>query len=298
MNIFRRFTHQHSVFSKFSIIPIFCCAALMLNGCSKSDSVSLEALQTENSNLKAQLDKLKSDLATAQEQCKISGTSLKTASTDNLFTDLDPELQTTVYIQDLGKLGVFKDMGKEFKPYETITRAEYITWLFKAYNAIAKGTDKIQLAPNFDPGFKDISPSHPAYKYVASLANAGYSVGYDDKTFKPDQPITREEMIGIKLGIDTGKTHKPEMQLMTHAWKFSDANQVDPKFSGYILADSSLIPFENIKRAFGTVGTFKPKQAVLRHEAAATLWGFKSPGIHGTSAPAALKRQQEEQSAQ
>ncbi len=256
----------------------------------------IEALKSENQTLKND-----SNLAVkeAQAELRLKETAFETTSPQFKyeFTDLDEELATTPLIQDLARLGVFKGLFKEsnteFNPYETITRAEYVTWLYKTHNAIAtKASNKIQLAPAFDPGFTDLDKTHPAYKYVASLANAGYSVGYDDKTFKPDAPITREEMLVIKVGIDKGKAFRPDASQMAYVWKFSDSKAVDLRYTGYIHADY-YVSNPNIQRCFGKIGTLRPKQPVLRHEAAASLWQFgDSANIRSTTAKHALSRKQ------
>ncbi|MCA9788268.1 MAG: S-layer homology domain-containing protein, partial [Cyanobacteria bacterium HKST-UBA05] len=112
------------------------------------------------------------------------------------------------------------------------------------------------------------------YKYVQALSNAGYSVGYEDGTFRPNAALTREEMIGIKVGLDKGKRVQPDRSMMNYVWKFSDGDKVDERFTGYIYQDNygGGKKGNNIQRAFGKIGTFKPTQPVLRSEAAATLW--------------------------
>ncbi len=201
----------------------------------------------------------------------VSESDLEESETEELsgkpaeFADI-ADLPTQKFISTLNQLEVFKETDDQFRPYDPITRGEYLTWMFHANNAIRSDDDQLRLAPNFDPEFTDISASHPAYKYVQAFANAGYAVGYDDKTFQPDKQITREEMIVLKVGLDTGKDYKPQENL--HYFKFSDADQIDERYTGYIWQDRVR---KNGARAFGTVKSLKPKQVVKRHEAAATL---------------------------
>ena len=161
-------------------------------------------------------------------------------------------------IEDLNKLGIFD--GGEIDLLEPITRGEYITLLFKANNAIRPPGNNIRLVPNYNAGFTDIDSSHPAYKYVQALANAGYSVGYDDKSLQPDRPLTREELIGIKVGVDANE--KPDSE--HNVWNFSDYEQIDRRFKPYVYNDNFLQGDNgtNIQRAFGKINTFKPKQPV------------------------------------
>jgi hypothetical protein len=189
------------------------------------------------------------------------------------FSDLT-KTPTASLITDLAKLGIFGDTQGKFFPNRAITRGEYAQWLYKAYNALEPEAKQIRTAPQLAPIFRDLPTTHPQYKYIQALANAGYSIGYEDHTFKPDKPLTREEMLGIKVGVDVGKTLEPWRSQMDTVWKFSDGKQVDERFTGYINQDYYVSgpKGSNIQRAFGSIGALHPKQAVLRYEAAATLW--------------------------
>lgn len=283
---------KNSLVSSVLMTFVLSISLVALTGCDFQllhQGERIDVLQSEIKVLKDEVTALK-QYAQQQEALKIQAEEI--AAKQKHFDDLDDKLSTTPMIKDLANLGVFNDMPDEFKPYEKITRAEYVTWLFNAHNAMAKtAEDKIQLAPSFNAGFTDMTKDHPAYPYVAAMANAGYSVGYSDKTFKPENPITREEMIVMKVGVDMGKTYGADAAQMATIWKFSDADKIDASATGYILADF-YVDNSNLLRAFGKVGTFHPKQAVLRHEAAATLWQFgQFPTISETNATYALKRQ-------
>ena len=45
--------------------------------------------------------------------------------------------------------------------------------------------------------FKDVDVSHWAYEAIKELSDDGILVGYEDGTFKPDEPVTRAEMCEI-----------------------------------------------------------------------------------------------------
>lgn len=319
MNIFSKNKFAHPVFSLLLL-----GSWLFIGGCNQPNKESaqtsedvaelkskLQELETENKNLKEQQDEigLGSDplkaakpvsetVADSSSDSSDTSDSSSTAETGTpksiavAFKDLT-DIPTQPLIADLIKLEVFDATDDQtFQPYEPISRAEYMIWLFKAHNAIIRPEEKLRLAPTYEPEFTDIDAKHPAFKYVQALANAGYSVGYDDKTFKPDQPITREEMISIKVGLDKGKSIKPVSgNLLRSAWKFSDISAIDKRHSGYIYNDHFVNgPHgSNIERAFGKIGTFKPKQVAKRHEAAATLWQ-----IGRENATKALERKEKE----
>ncbi len=207
------------------------------------------------------------------------------------FTDLE-EVPQQKMIDQLTQLGLFDKFGGTFEPFKPITRGEYVSWLFKAHNKIMPPDKQINLAPQAEPVFKDLKEDNPAYKYAQALANAGYSVGYEDGTFRADKPITREEMIGMKVGVDCGKSYDPYPGQMAFVWKFSDAKKIDNRFTGYIHQDyyTAGANGTNIARAFGKVGTFHPQQAASRAEAAGTIWQFGQFEHQGGSAGKALEK--------
>ena len=201
---------------------------------------------------------------TSNKAAKASGTSLV-----GLENAPSPNKEMA---QDLEKLGVFDKLGKDFKLLEPMTRGEYITLVYYANNAVRTQETHIRLAPASDPGFTDIDSQHPAYKYVQAFVHSGYSVGYPDNTFKPDQPITREEMIGIKEPLDAGTPEHGH-----NIWKFNDFEEIDPKFTPFIYIDHFIRnkgKGSNIQRAFGNIKSFKPKETVLGYEAIGSVWQF------------------------
>lgn len=284
------------------LVPIAMTLTMLgLSGCSggvdKATSDRLLKLEEQNRQLQSRNASLEERLAKAENQTNAAANSKPTAPAEGTnnsgdgnqtttsttadkettpitpaYTDLT-DLPQKKMILDLAKYPIFENSDK-FKPFETISRGEYCTWLFKATNALLPANKQINLAPGTKPFFTDLKDTAPCYPYVQALANAGYSVGYEDNTFKSQKPITREEMIGIKVGVDCGKAIEPYRSQMQFIWKFADGKQIDERYTGYIQRDF----YEhgplggNIQRAFGKIGAFKPKQAATRAEAAATLW--------------------------
>ncbi len=239
----------------------------------------------------------KGGVAAQQIQEPIAGAEATTGATPApsaghaSFADLEDVPQQKM-IDQLTKLGLFNNVGENFEPFKPITRGEYVIWLLKAHNKIMPSDRQINLAPQAGALFKDLKEEHPAYKYAQALGNAGYSVGYEDGTFRADRPITREEMIGMKVGVDCGKSYDPYPGQMAFVWKFSDAKNVDKRFTGFIHQDyyTAGPNGTNVARAFGKVGTFHPQQAVNRSEAAGTLWQFGQFEHQGGSAGRVLEK--------
>lgn len=240
-------------------------------------------LETEVSQLKAQLAELqtaKSTVSVTTAEAS-SGSNAAPVVVSDRYTDLDilPDPKLKTWINQLNALSVFSKTTGEFKPFDPVTRAEYVTWVFKAYNAMHPKT-KIRMAPQADPYFSDLPKDHPAYPYAQALAEAGYSVGYEDGTFRPEQALTREEMLGIKLPVDNGGDVDGFMW-GNFKGRFSDNEDLhNTRFVKHVHADLHHVdePYgSNITRAFGNIKTFKRKEPVRRFEAAATVWqtGFR-----------------------
>jgi len=109
-------------------------------------------------------------------------------------------------ITQLAALGVFGDATGAFNAAKPLSRREFVRWLFKANNSIwATDTNKlVHPAQGEDSSFKDVKSTDPDSQYIQGLQDSGVSVGFPDKTFKPDQPITREQALAIKDALDRG----------------------------------------------------------------------------------------------
>lgn len=260
-----------------SVLPLtffVTLAGVSLSGCKNPEQEKLqEKLKVDYEVLKQENERLKSELETLKAQAPSKTTEAPAsypAVSPQAFQDVTSDVPTAELINDLALLKVFDGIGTEFKPFQAITRGEYIIWLYKAYNAQRSPDKQIRLSPAFAMPFTDLAESHPAYKYVQAFANAGFSVGYENKTFGPDKPLTREEMIAIKHGVDGGEMYS---NIPT---EFSDDKLIDKRYHNDVYSEGIFKndgpKGNNIMRAFGPVKTFKPKEKVLRYEAAATLW--------------------------
>ena len=123
------------------------------------------------------------------------------------FSDVDETTQYNVAIYELVSDGVLN--GYEdgtFKPEGTITRAEFA----KVIGVAREGGSALWDAK--ESKFSDMS-GHWAIPYVAYASNAGIVNGYEDGSFRPEQPVTYAEavkMIVCSLGygpvVDTTLT--------------------------------------------------------------------------------------------
>ncbi len=207
------------------------------------------------------------------------------------------ELQS--YIQDLAKLGVFAG-GSEFKPNAEISRRDYARWLVTANNLIYsdQAARKIRLASGSEkPVFQDVSATDPDFDVIQGLANAGLipsplSGSADQVNFKPDAPLTREELILWKVPVDTRQAlPNAAIDTIQQTWGFQDGAKIAPYAMRAVAADYQNGDLSNIRRAFGYTTLFQPKKSVSRAEAAAVLWQFGTQG-NNLSAKDALQTSQ------
>ena len=105
--------------------------------------------------------------------------------------------------------------------------------------------------------------------------------------FRPNAPLSREDLILWKVPIDTRQTlPSATIEAVKQTWGFQDAARTDSKALRAVLADFQNGDQANIRRAFGYTTLFQPKRAVTRAEAAAVLWyfGFQGDGLSATEA--------------
>ncbi len=231
-----------------------------------------------------------------------------TSSSIQEFSDISkvsPELRQ--YIQDLTALGVLSvgsnaaknnnTTTNEFQPGKIITRREYARWLVAANNAIFANNPakQIRLAPvSVQSAFSDLSKTDPDFPAIQGLAEAGIipSPLSGDSTavlFRPDAPLTREQLILWKLPLDTRQAlPSANLDTVKQTWGFQDAAKIDPQALRTVLADFQNGEKSNIRRVFGYTTLFQPKKPVTRAEAATALWYFGTQG-DGVSAQEALK---------
>lgn len=104
------------------------------------------------------------------------------------FNDVDENAWYADYIGYMQRYGVIN--GYEdgtFRPDNTITRAEFVTIASRM----------VEIADEIDAAFGDVDAEHWAYDYIAFSSENGWVGGYEDGTFRPDNKITRAEVVTI-----------------------------------------------------------------------------------------------------
>lgn len=218
------------------------------------------------------------------------------------FTDLNKapaELRQSV--EDLAALGVLTPenaavktkesaSSDKFEPNKTITRREYARWLVAANNQIHANQParKIRLGlETAEPAFSDVSRKDPDFAVIQGLAEAGIiasalSGDGTDVSFRPDAPLTREQLVLWKVPLDTRRSlPTASVEAVQQTWGFQDAAKIDPKALRAVQADFQNGELSNIRRSFGYTTLLQPTKPVTRAEAAAALWyfGFQGEGL-------------------
>jgi hypothetical protein len=197
------------------------------------------------------------------------------------------------YLTDLTKIGVLTSADSATN--RVVTRREYARWLVAAHNKITgtKPTQQIKLAAtDAKPAFQDVPSSNPDFSSIQGLAEAGLipSPLSGDATsvlFRPDTPLTREQMILWKIPLDTRQPlPAASLDAVKQTWGFQDAGKVDPKALRAVLADFQNGEQSNIRRVFGYTTLFQPKKTVNLGEVAIAIWyfGANSEGLSARDA--------------
>ncbi|MEQ9000098.1 MAG: S-layer homology domain-containing protein [Coleofasciculus sp. B1-GNL1-01] len=233
-----------------------------------------------------------------------------TSGKEQNFTDFDNVPSgLRQYVEDLAALGVLtpdasspnnksEDSGTQFAASKIITRRQYARWLIETNNRIYDNSPgkQIRLASETtQPTFQDVPASDPDFGVIQGLAEAGLipsplSGNSTEVLFRPDAPLTRENLVLWKVPLDIRQgLPQASLDAVQQTWGFQDAGKIDPKAMRAILADFQNGEQSIIRRVFGYTTLFQPKKPVTQAEAAAALWYFGSQG-EGISASEVLQQ--------
>lgn len=180
------------------------------------------------------------------------------------FKDVSP--QTTPFYKEIGWIqheGITTGWPDgTFRPQAKVQRAALVAFLYRL-----NGSPEVKL-PATSP-FKDVQPGHQFYKEIVWAHQQGITTGWEDGTFRPWEPISREAMAAF-FYRDAGQ---PAVDL-----------SVDNKFS-----DVTKSPFYKEIQWFQQQGittgwpdgTFRPTQSTDRDATAAFLfrYAYKVKGV-------------------
>jgi hypothetical protein len=194
--------------------------------------------------------------------------------------------QTFSSLEELVRLQIIPTTEK-LNPHQSITRREYARWLVKVNNLIYSDVNSklIRLAtPNNKPVFTDIPTNDPDFAIIQGLAEAGLipsTLTQDSSSiaFKPDTPLTREDLITWKVPLDfRQKLPNASLDTIKETWGFQDATKINPQAWQELYVDWQNGEESNIRRAFGYITLFQPQKPVTLDEAGRVLNTFGYQG--------------------
>ena len=116
-------------------------------------------------------------------QCRMSGSTFEDVQTGHWFYK---EVET------LYNSGIVDGTGEhKFSPDAPATRAEFAVMAARFAGLDYEGGNV----------FDDVPVGHWAYSYINAAANAGWVQGYPDGSFRPDEPISRAEVVRLVNGM-------------------------------------------------------------------------------------------------
>jgi S-layer homology domain len=233
------------------------------------------------------------------------------ANATRTFSDLDKTpISLRSYVEDVVQLGVLTPPSlparsatsgtapvPTFEPNKVITRRDYARWLVAVNNRLQSNQPAQQVRLGLataQPAFQDVPRSDADFPVIQGLAEAGLlpsPLAGESTTviFRPNEPLTREQLVLWKVPMDMRQVVPPAtLDAVTQTWGFQDAARIEPKALRTVLADFQNGDLSNIRRVFGYTRLFQPKKPVTRAEAAAALWYFGFQG-EGRSAATVLK---------
>lgn len=172
------------------------------------------------------------------------------------FKDLGPVLSWAgAAIQELAAKGILKGLTEDaFGPKKTLTRAEFLTMLARAYGlpAVSGGTS-----------FNDVPAGAWYSEAIASAVAAGIVQGTGTGKFEPNRAVTREEMAIMAANVWKLKAQPAAPDTASTLAGFAD----QAKIGGYAKDAVALLASAGIILGTGD-GNFTPKGDANRAQAA------------------------------
>ncbi|MBR5307555.1 MAG: S-layer homology domain-containing protein [Clostridia bacterium] len=155
------------------------------------------------------------------------------------FSDVLPADWYHKYVSYVESLGYLKSYSGEFKPNQAITRAEFVELVYNMGLLSDNGKNGT---------FTDVPADHARAEVVSAAGKAGLVNGYDNGdgtfSFKPDNTITRAEVVKV---INNAYGRAPSAQGISASSKklFSDVTEEHWAFADIIDASVGHISYYN-----------------------------------------------------
>lgn len=149
-----------------------------------------------------------------------------------------------------------------FSPSKTVTRAEFSSMIVKALSLDRLITDRKEEA-----AYSDVRKGDWYYEDVKIMHQLQITKGYDDGTFKPNDPVTREQMVVMIMNALQILGQVQGGNVQASGKPFADQNEISS------WAKSSVNKAKEMKIILGTgQHLFMPKQSSNRADTAVLIW--------------------------
>ncbi len=109
-----------------------------------------------------------------------------------VYEDVKDDAWYYAYVQAISRTGIFVgDTNGSFRPNDPITRGEIATVFAKYWSYLNITVDDSPVV------IKDVQSNYWAKSYVYMMYNAGIVSGFEDGTYKPNDPTLREQVVGM-----------------------------------------------------------------------------------------------------
>lgn len=172
-------------------------------------------------------------------------------SAETNFTDINGHWaeEDIKYLFDEGIVKGYTD--DRFNPDGRVTRAEFVTMVNRS----------LELTKEGEVGFTDVPEARWYHKEIAKAMVIGYIEGYTDNTFRPANPITREEAATIiARGFGLEKLDETTVE-------FVDGDLIQNYAEGFVNAVAEAGYIEGYPD-----GNFRPQNNIKRSEASRILY--------------------------
>ena len=164
-------------------------------------------------------------------------------SQTNSFEDVTPTCWSNNPVSTMENGGLFKGipLGATFNPTQHATRAEFAAMVV---NYMGFGHYRVNAAKEASTGhaFADIA-DHWAADAIGIAHLQGWITGFDDGTFRPDQPITRAEVAAL-INRALGRLPQTAEDLLPGMLTWTDNLDIDAWYYLYIQEASNCNHYE------------------------------------------------------
>ena len=176
------------------------------------------------------------------------------------FSDVNPGDWFYDNVMDAAENGYVSGMGDgTFLPQKATTRAQFASMIA---NALGYESD-----PDAASMFPDVAEDYWGKSAINFCVKNDILKGYDDGTFQPEKPITRQEAASI----------------LRNAFKLTESSSEtfpdDSAISGWAKESVYIVKASGLMKGDAGTGNFRPTDTIIRAEAASILMNAKYAGL-------------------